>query len=1025
MFAHVYPVDLDTRIEQSSQMAIATVLNKQSYWDSEGHNIYTNYTMQVICYTKNASNHQHFDLVLPGGTVGDEVQVNYPFVQLVVGHEYMIAMKDLAPQKLNRDHLARSRNPKFEPYSFIQGILPTNNGYYQDYFGEEPVHEISLLTKIFSKTLQKAKKPDGTDFDFRTEFEEMDGDVDNDGVLDIYDLNPMDPNSDSDGDGISDTQETNGDGVYQPLEDSNPLSACDPNPRNGNCIPVDKDGDGFYGNYPRDHSNFDGEDSNVCVPNNVMTLPIQKDNWINELSPATNYGLSSSLYLSETSGQRKRSLLQFDFSDLINNTVETATLHLYIENVNGGAIIELYQLLEQWDEGNQNQDAGTGNWSQPSQNKSWTSGGNYKNTALISEAVNTLGWITLTLPNSLVQQWMDDHSTNHGIILTNALPISNSILGIRSKESSHAPYLTITLNPENCASGLDKQDEPKIKLNRISQTIASLKNGSGTVTNTFVAGTTDEEHELVIEGSGFGNTIGTITFPNADNGGLNNIMIQYASDFVSWTDSQIRLKVPKNAGTGTITVLSSSGAQVGTAPIEIAWAVNPLYHDYREFDEFTRQRVNLIDANDNGGYTIVINAESGLLDNVEAVAALERALGKWQCATGINFEVDKSGSTLPIANDGNSVMAFSTTLPTGVLAITSSRYKGAGSSSCSQYSTLWRVKEFDMEFAHPSVLPEGITWNFGESNPSITQFDFESIALHEFGHAHGLAHVIDEESVMHFSIGNGEVKRRLHNHEIDGAVHKMSYSSTNNCVSTYKPMISHAGGEDCQDNTATPSVTPNGLKVRVLLEGFYDSGSGNLTTNLASAGLIPTTQPYDNAPFNYFGTESITVIPSNIVDWILLELRDPNDKDVVLYQGAYLLREDGQVLTSDGSEVLPLPDMAAGSYYVSVDHLNHIPIVSSAAHLISTDNNVYDFTIGDSQAMGDGQLKDIEGQSFMNSGDFDGNGLINNEDYNLWKTNSASLNIYSSSDADGNGIINSIDYNFWKKNRSKIGLITR
>ncbi len=697
-------------------------------------------------------------------------------------------------------------------------------------------------------------------------------------------------------------------------------------------------------------------------------------------------------------------------------------MHLYIENVNGGAILEMYQLLEQWDEGNKNQDEGAGNWSQSSQNQSWTPGGNFSGQALISEAVNNVGWISFTLPNFLIQEWMDDPSSNYGIILTNALPISNSILGIGSKESNFAPYLMIELNPENCGTGLSRQEEPKTTLNR---TIIALKNGAGVTTNSFVAGTTDEEHELVIEGSGFGNTTGSVIFPNADNGGLNQITVQYASDFINWTDSEIRLKIPKNAGTGTITVLSTAGAPVGSAQIEIDWALNPLYHDYREFDEFTRQRINLINANDNGGYTILINSESGLLANTEAVAAIERALGKWQCSSGINFVVDKSGSNLPIANDGHSVIAFSTTLPIGVLAITSSRYKGAGSSSCSQTSTLWRVKEFDMEFADPSILPAGISWNYGEGNPSITQFDFESIALHEFGHAHGLAHVIDGESVMHFSIGNGEVKRRLHNHELDGAAHKMSYSITNNCVSTHKPMISHAGGEDCEDNTATPSINPNGLRVKVLLEGFYNSGFGTLATNLATAGLVPSTQPYGNAPFNYAGNEATTFIPNDIVDWVLLELRDANDRDNVLYQGAYLLREDGQVLTANGSEVLPLPDVASGSYFIAIDHLNHIPIISSSPHAVNTDNVLYDFSTSESQAMGDGQLKDIDGQAFMNSGDFDGNGLINNEDYNLWKTNSASLNVYSSSDADGNGIINSIDYNFWKKNRSKIGLITR
>lgn len=1020
--AHVYPVDIDTRIENSSQISIAKVVNKFSYWDGDGREIYTTYTMQVVCYAKNPSNHYFFDLILPGGTVGDEVQVNYPFVQLLIGHEYMVAMKDVSLRKLNPTHLSRSRNPKFEPYSFIQGILPIENGYYQDYFEEEPIHEVSLLTKIFSKTLQKTKNPDGTDFEFRTTFEQIDGDVDNDGVADIYDLDPNDPNSDSDGDGISDSSETNGDGIYQPENDSNPLSACDPNPQTGGCIGVDNDGDGFYGNYPKGNNFFDPNDQNICLPNNMITIPIEKDNWINELSPTLNYGKSTSLYMSEAQGQKKRTLFQFDLSSLNpGNQVFEAQLNFYVENVNDGAIVDIFKLLEPWEEGTENQSVDTGNWSQSNPNTSWTEGGKFDPTRLLSKAVNQVGWVNLSLPKELVQEWIDDATSNKGIVLTNSLPIPNAIFGISSKESNNAPYLVLQLDSENCGEGRNRLSDPK-KLNRTGIT---LKNTSGETTNSFVAGTTDEDNHLIIEGSGFGSATGSIAFPNADNGGLNNILIQYGSDLVSWSNNQIRVKVPKNAGSGTIRVMNSGGAEVGSSSITILWAINPLYHDYREFDEFTRQRVNLIDTNDDGGYTIMLNTPSGFLANTEAVNALERALLKWQCATGINFELDRSGTTLPVANDGNSVVAFSTTLPTGVLAITSTRYKGAGSSSCTQYSTLWRMKEFDMEFADPSVLPAGISWNYGEGNPLVTQFDFESIALHEFGHAHGLAHVVDPESVMHFSIGNGEIKRRLHDHEIEGAVHKMGYSLTSNCVSAYSPMVTHAGHDGCDDETATPSVTPNSSKLKVFLEGFYNSGLGKMTTTLSNTGLLPTTQPYSAAPFNYNGTESVPFMPNNIVDWILVELRDASNMETIIHQGAYLLREDGQVLTTDESDILPFNDISSGDYYLAIHHFNHIPIVSGTPHAISTTANLYDFTTDTNKAMGDNQLKEIDSQSFMSSGDFDGNGLINNEDYNLWKINSASLNIYSPADADGNGIINSIDYNFWKINRSKIGLITR
>jgi hypothetical protein len=61
------------------------------------------------------------------------------------------------------------------------------------------------------------------DYDEDGTINDLDTDDDNDGVKDSEDINPYNPNSDSDADGITDNVETGGDGRYNPLEDSNPL----------------------------------------------------------------------------------------------------------------------------------------------------------------------------------------------------------------------------------------------------------------------------------------------------------------------------------------------------------------------------------------------------------------------------------------------------------------------------------------------------------------------------------------------------------------------------------------------------------------------------------------------------------------------------------------------------------------------------------------------------------------------------------------------------------------------------------
>ncbi|XP_010030761.2 metalloendoproteinase 5-MMP [Eucalyptus grandis] len=54
------------------------------------------------------------------------------------------------------------------------------------------------------------------------------------------------------------------------------------------------------------------------------------------------------------------------------------------------------------------------------------------------------------------------------------------------------------------------------------------------------------------------------------------------------------------------------------------------------------------------------------------------------------------------------------------------------------------------------------------TNPSSTQFDLESVTLHEIGHLLGLAHTPDQNAVMFATISPGAQKRDLRQDDIDG-----------------------------------------------------------------------------------------------------------------------------------------------------------------------------------------------------------------------------------------------------------------
>jgi len=573
-------------------------------------------------------------------------------------------------------------------------------------------------------------------------------------------------------------------------------------------------------------------------------------------------------------------------------------------------------------------------------------------------------------------------------------------------------YLPIRIDPRNISGGQN---------NSASRRALVLKDGTGAPASIFYAGTSDPDHHLIIEGTNFGSTPGFIRFSNSDNGGDTFITAasEYASDLLSWTDSRIRVKIPLTAGSGTVQVYDSDNNLIDSQSINIQWSIKPIYSTYKSFEVPTRQFINFIDFDGLGGYTLVYNSLSGLAGNSEATAAFERAIDNWRCATGIHWTVSSTSTTSGPANDEICTIMFSENMPSGVVAMTSSRYKASGNSSCELENTTWYLKEFDMQFVHPNNMISGITWNYTSAPPQITEFDFETIALHELGHAHGLGHINDANSSMYFSIENGVTKRGIQSKELDGSLFQMRFSLEENCISSKKPMVEH--NDFCGHNT--PPVG-NKIQLKTILEGYYDSTTNLMRTDLSDKSLIPINQPFNGNPFNYNGFETIVNMPNKIVDWILVGIRSADDFSKILCQQALLLQDDGTIVDVDGNSDLNFDCISPDTYYISITHHNHVSVVSSTTVPIGSTPTLYDFTGSMDSAMGSNQLKSVDSKFTLSSGDFDCNGIINNEDYNIWKLQGAAINSYSPADADGNGIINNADYNLWKLNRSKIGIVT-
>lgn len=110
-----------------------------------------------------------------------------------------------------------------------------------------------------------------------------------------------------------------------------------------------------------------------------------------------------------------------------------------------------------------------------------------------------------------------------------------------------------------------------------------------------------------------------------------------------------------------------------------------------------------------------------------------------------------------------------------------------------------------------------------------------------------------------------------------------------------------------------------------------------MTTNLNTASLIPTTEPYTELGYSYVGgggeTSLTSVITTNdIVDWVVVELRDATDPTMIVASKAGLVKKDGTIVNRlDGTSAIGFPFASGGSYYVAIRHRNHLSVMSAAA----------------------------------------------------------------------------------------------
>jgi len=229
--------------------------------------------------------------------------------------------------------------------------------------------------------------------------------------------------------------------------------------------------------------------------------------------------------------------------------------------------------------------------------------------------------------------------------------------------------------------------------------------------------------------------------------------------------------------------------------------------------------------------------------------------------------------------------------------------------------------------------------------------------------------------------------------------------------------------EDDPYNRVDWNVPTFQLDLTVFLEGPFNSTDMN--TDLNTLSTIPLTQPYNVAPWNYAGTESVAAIPNpqQVVDWVLIEGRDAPDAASAteltsfVQQAAFLLN-NGDIVGLDGSSKLSVNYLLNDDLFLVIRHRNHLPVMSANPLPEAGGIYNYDFTASSVQTYGTNAQKNLGNGVFgMYAGDINADGIISEYDINLlWEPESGKSG-YLPSDCNLDGQTDNLDKNdYWLEN---------
>ncbi len=228
---------------------------------------------------------------------------------------------------------------------------------------------------------------------------------------------------------------------------------------------------------------------------------------------------------------------------------------------------------------------------------------------------------------------------------------------------------------------------------------------------------------------------------------------------------------------------------------------------------------------------------------------------------------------------------------------------------------------------------------------------------------------------------------------------------------------------EIKTNYIDVSIPVFDLDIKVFLEGPFN---GSLM-NSDIGSVLPLNQPYNVSPWSYNGSETVIFIPPNVVDWVLIEVRDAASAatatatTVVAKQAAFILN-DGSIVDLDGSSNLQFEAAISQNIFVVVWQRNHLGIISNDPLVPSGNLLIYDFSTGINQVYGgiDGHKEISIGFWGMFGGDANHDGSVNINDMSPVWENEAGKQGYNYSDHNLDGQTNNQDKDdIWVPNQTR------